>query len=188
MFTSRQPASTSTTTHGPTSRIAYLDDGDTGPLTCLEVDAPLPRKVAFVSYSRRNKKLQEEFKKFANRLDQLGRLQFWADEEIAPGTDWETELYRALHDSEAAVLLVTQDYLTSEYVQTRELPVLKDRYESQSVLVYWIPMEPSTYQDMWFAKLQALGDPQKPLSLLRKAQRQQKLAEISEALKKTLVG
>lgn len=172
----------------PDVEIAYKVDDGARLLTCVDVDAPLPRKMAFVSYCHRNRKCQEEFQRFMIGLLEQGRMQFWVDEEIEAGDDWEDELYRALHSAEAAVLLVTQDYLASDYIRKRELPVLRERYEAKTVGVYWLAYEHCTYEDAWFGKLQALYDPKVPLSDLRRAKRQKALTEISRTLKRRLVG
>ena len=173
----------------PDIEIAYYLDKEHRKLTCVHVAAPLPRRIAFVSYSHKDKKQLEEFRKYMLTLQEQGRIQFWDDGEIEAGADWEADLLSALHSAQAAVLLVSQDFLFSEYIRTKELPALQERFDAKRVVVYWIPLEHSTYEDFWFGRLQALCcDPKTPLSTLRKSQRQKKLTEISRELKRRLIG
>ena len=173
----------------PKVEITYSLDKKRGIVNCLHVVAPLARLVAFVSYCHKDKKfLEEEFRPYMLTLEEQGLIEFWHDGKIDSGTEWETDLQQALHSAGAAVLIVTQGFLFSDYIRHKELPVLEDGFKAGKVRVHWLHVESATYQDFWFGRLQALCDPAVPLKALKRATRLKRLTEICQELKRQIVS
>lgn len=88
----------------------------------------------FISYSH----LDEEWK---NRLHkQLAvlkvRLAVWNDRNIKGGEDWESQIRTAMDQANLAVLLVTADFLGSEFITKVEVPRLLERHRAGELLLY----------------------------------------------------
>jgi internalin A len=85
-----------------------------------------------------------------------------------------------------AVLLVTHDFLASDFIQEHELvPFLKEA-EQGGVKVLWIPVRESAYKQTPLKNYQAVLDPGKPLAGMTKARRDQAWARICEQIEKAV--
>ena len=79
------------------------------------------RNRVFISYAHEDIELAEDFRKhLAVRL--RAEAPVWIDTEIRAGERWENALNDALHASSCALLLLSVDFLNSDYVGTKELP------------------------------------------------------------------
>ena len=112
-----------------------------------------------------------DFRTQLKSLEEQGLIRFWDDNTIKSGEDWHEQIQRHLKSAPEAVLLVTGDFLASEYITKSELPVLKRRLEAGEVRVHWLHVEEAVYEHMWFAKIQALHAPTPPLLALKRAKR-----------------
>jgi hypothetical protein len=81
------------------------------------------RNKVFISYAHTDTEVATDFLKHLNA--RLGAsIGTWIDKEIRAGDDWESEITGALATSTCAVLLVSVDFLNSEYIRGKELPLI----------------------------------------------------------------
>ena len=84
-----------------------------------------------------------------------------------------------------AVLLVSSNFLASEYVTSVELPYLLKR-RKRGMAVLWLPISASLYERTPLKEIQAAADPHKPLDRLARARQQEVLVafakRVSEAM------
>src|SRR5215510_8137880 len=90
----------------------------------------------FVSYSHHDEKYLEELRKY---LETDRRLDVWSDERIEAGEEWRKEIRTALAQADAAILLVSQDFLNSEFIRNHELPTLLESVKSKRLRLFLIP-------------------------------------------------
>jgi hypothetical protein len=83
-------------------------------------DAP----VVFVSYSREDADWRRKFVKMLEPSVRRHGFELWSDERILAGERWSAELDDAIAHAEAGLLLVSSDFLGSEFIMGRELPAL----------------------------------------------------------------
>jgi hypothetical protein len=88
----------------------------------------MPERVPyFLSYARRDSSDVERFGLVLEPLLKLSsRYQFgkWMDRRILPGEHWRTEINQAVQDSHFGLLLVSPEFLASEFITANELPPL----------------------------------------------------------------
>jgi hypothetical protein len=136
------------------------------------------RDRAFISYSHQDHRLFEEFKTMLAPVIQGGKVDAWDDNKIAPGAKWKDEIRSALGSAKIAVLLVSQNFLASDFIAKEELPQLLKAAQTEGVTVFWIYLSPCLYQQTEIVEYQAAHDVSKALSQLNKAKRQEVLKQI----------
>jgi hypothetical protein len=113
-----------------------------------------------------------------------GSIVSWSDQQIAPGSEWFREIQSALTNSKIAVLLVSPDFLASDFIHEHELgPLLKEAKQG-GVKILWVPVRAAAYKRTPLKNYQAVLDPSKPLAAMTKARRDQAWVKICEEIQK----
>jgi internalin A len=136
------------------------------------------RKIAFISYSHKDKKWLERLDKYLKPYN----IDLWDDTQIKAGQVWRIEIIKALNSAKVAIFLVSQDFLDSEFIQKHELSPLLEEAQKGGVTLLWIAVRPSTYEQSEFEKYQALNNPEKPLTSLGAADCERELCEICKKI------
>jgi hypothetical protein len=89
--------------------------------------APQPRPLIFISYSHKDEVWKDRLVGHLKVLEGQARLEAWSDSRIEVGDEWEAKIQEAMARASIAVLLISQNSLTSEYILTKEVPVLLER-------------------------------------------------------------
>lgn len=148
--------------------------------------APEERELVFLSYSRKDKKWLDELQVHLKPYARSGVITAWSDEQIRPGSKWLEAIKDALAKTRVAVLLVSPDFLASDFIHEQELtPILKDAHEA-GVTILWIPVRPSSYQKCALRHYQALIDPADPLVKMRRARRDEAYVRICKQIEEAL--
>lgn len=139
----------------------------------------LPKK-AFISYSHSDRRWLE---RLLNTLSPL-KTQFdiWSDLRIRPGDQWREEIERALADAKVAVLLVSTDFLASDFIARVELPALLQGAQDRGSRILWVPVSDCLYEGTAISSFQAVFDPKRPLDSLTKAKRQAALVAVARKI------
>ena len=150
------------------------------------------KRQVFISYSRKDVKWLKELKIFLQPLEREADLQVWSDTDIKPSSDWHADIQRAINQADAAILLISQDFLASDYIASDELPQLLSAASDRGLRIFPIILSSYFLQDSPLLKFQAVNDPSLPLDALTKAKRHSVLARlagaISELIKVAQVG
>jgi len=128
-----------------------------------EPEMPKPiRDQVFISYSHRDKqwleRLQVHLKPYVDRA----LVDAWDDTRIEAGARWRPEIDAALDRAKVAVLLVSPDFLASDFIGKVELPTLLDAEEKEGVTILWVPISASGYDVTEIAGYQAAHNPAQP--------------------------
>ncbi|HEX3149714.1 MAG TPA: toll/interleukin-1 receptor domain-containing protein [Gemmataceae bacterium] len=95
-----------------------------------EIARPFQRWI-FVSYSRRDRKWMERVLTHLKPLEQICGAEIFCDDIIDTGDDWDDTIKQHLQGANAAVLLVSADFLASKYISDNEFPVLLARAQDE---------------------------------------------------------
>jgi anti-anti-sigma factor len=119
----------------------------------------------FVSYSHKDKALRDELESHLASLKREGVLTLWSDRSIRAGQKWGEEIDRHLICSDVILLLVSPDFLASDYCYTKEMKQALALHESGQVLLIPIILRPVDWMNAPFAQLQALPTEGEPITL-----------------------
>jgi len=146
----------------------------------------MPRDQVFISYSHEDTKWREDLEKNLKPYLRDGSITSWSDEEIKPGSQWFAEIKSALTNTKVAVLLVTPDFLASDFIHEHELGPLLKEAERGGVTILWVLIYDSAYKETELKNYQAVLDPGKPLGGMTKTKRGQAWVKICEEIKSAL--
>ena len=73
-------------------------------------------------------------------------LQRWDDSRIQPGDIWLEEIERALERAQVALLLVSPDFLASDFIRRKELPCLLEAAQNDGLEILWVPLLPCSWK------------------------------------------
>jgi formylglycine-generating enzyme required for sulfatase activity len=144
------------------------------------------RDQLFISYSHVDREWVERLQTMIRPLVRSHGLRLWDDSQIPPGAKWREEIETALAAAKVALLLVSSDFLASEFVTNSELPQLLTAAEEEGLRILWVPLRPSLVRRTPIDAYQALGDPGRPLARMDFVEQEEALVEIALAIEKAL--
>jgi hypothetical protein len=137
-----------------------------------------------VSGPHKDKFWRLELETHLKPLVRNGSISTWSDRQILPGSKWHSEINAALTDTAIAILLVSADFFSSDFIHENELGPLLKRADEGGVKIFWIPIRHSLYKQTPLTNYQALCDTDRPLAAIPKAKRDKVWVEISEKIHK----
>ena len=144
-------------------------------------ELPTERNEVFISYTSKDERYVREMEPFLKSLTRDNKIPVWFYQRLKAGDKWEEEIRLHMSSARVAVLLVSQDFLASDFVYEVELPDLLQAAENENATILWIPINHSRVNtvpikckdgtDICIAKYQAVCDPIKPLQEMSSTER-----------------
>ncbi|MBC7817749.1 MAG: leucine-rich repeat domain-containing protein [Planctomycetaceae bacterium] len=139
----------------------------------LAPDAGEPLRL-FYSYSRLDSKQRLKLAKYLSPLVRSGLIRGWHDSDILPGAEWEPTILDELKQSDMVLLLISPNFVASDYCFEKELPIALEMHEQGRACVLPVILETTVrWQDLPSGKfklgqLNALPTSGKPLPRWRR--------------------
>lgn len=139
-------------------KVRSLPGGAGGVLELVQVAPPaaVAPLRAFVSYCHSDKTLKTELLKHLEPLRRNGIVDHWHDGDITAGKEWQTEIWNQLRSAEIIILLVTIDFINSEYCYDKELAAAVERHKAGEARIIPIIGRNCFWQDLPFSQIQAV--------------------------------
>ncbi len=119
---------------------------------------------AFVSYSHKDDTLRAELETHLKLLQRQRFLDLWSDRRIGPGTEWEDQIDENLEQADLVLLLVSADFINSDYCYDKEVTRALERHEAKTAKVIPIIVRDVSWRRAPFAKLAALPKDEKAVT------------------------
>src|SRR6266566_5217169 len=110
----------------------------------------------FISYSHQDQALRGELEKHLSNLKRQNVITSWYDGNIIPGTEWEPEIMKRLKRAQIILLLVSADFMASDFCYGTEMKEAIARHDTDQARVIPILLRPTDLKDAPFAKLKML--------------------------------
>lgn len=110
----------------------------------------------FISYAHIDEPFKERLVSYLTFLKRKGLVEIWHDQHIDGGDDWRAAIQGAMNDCTLALMLVSDAFLASEFIQSHELHHLLGRHENDGIRVVPIILRPCPWELEVIGKLQAL--------------------------------
>lgn len=144
------------------------------------------RNKVFISYSHKDKPWLDKFRTNLKTLERNKLITVWDDTKIKSGARWKEDIKVALSSAKAALLLVTPDFLASDFIYENELPPILNAATAEGLTIFWVAVRPSLVEETDLIEFQAANDPGKPLSSLSDAAAEKEIVEICREIKEIL--
>jgi two-component sensor histidine kinase len=144
------------------------------------------RKV-FVCYSRVDGDYCEELMRHLKRLSEVrGDVDPWSDKRIGDGENWRALIAAALKHSVAAVLLVSVDFMNSDFIQKYELPRLLEAARAGGTRLFFVQVYPADVGELGRFQF-TMGTDKNPVGAREeKAQREEVWAYVAAEIRRIL--
>ncbi|MFM7549676.1 MAG: toll/interleukin-1 receptor domain-containing protein, partial [Cyanobacteriota bacterium] len=103
---------------------------------------PVERHQLFISYSHADREWVDRLKTMLAPLLRDKELRLWDDSQIHAGSIWEEEIATALATAKVALLLVSPDFLNSEFIHREELPPILRAAQEEGMVLLWVKLRP----------------------------------------------
>jgi hypothetical protein len=91
-----------------------------------------------------------------------------------------------LKKARVAVLLVSQGFLASGFINDHELGPLLKEAKAGGVRILWVPLRASSYEETGLKDLQAVSPPDEPLAQMSKASRDAAWVRVCKEIKQAV--
>jgi len=146
-----------------------------------------PKNTVFISYSHRDESWKDRLVRQLRVLQRQGLLDVWDDRRIGGGEDWRAEIDAAMARARVAVLLVSADFLSSDFILDEEVPRLLQRRKSEGVRVIPVIVRPCDWLAVgWLAEIQTRPRDGRPLSAGNEHQVDSELATLAAEIRELL--
>ena len=116
---------------------------------------PVP-VTAFLSYSHKDEPFRDELMRALSTLQRTNTIECWHDRRISAGQEWEPQLNEQLGSARIILLLISADFIASDFCYTNELEQAMERHWRGEARVIPILLRPVDWKDTPFSRLQVL--------------------------------
>jgi hypothetical protein len=145
------------------------------------------RNQIFISYSHSDKRWLDRLHVHLKPLERDNTIVRWDDTMIKPGSKWREEIDKALKATKVAILLISADFLASDFIATDELPPLLKAAEEEGAVILPMIVSASRFtQTKSLSVFQAVNQPSQPLAGLPRHRQEEVLVKVAEAVEQAI--
>lgn len=148
--------------------------------TEMIANKPLKNKI-FISYAHADEEWLTSIKIHLRSLQKyVGGFDYWDDKRLRTGDRWKEEIEKALQSASAAILLVSPDFLASDFIANNELPPILERANTQGTKIFPVIVRRSLFNHSPLCSFQSVNPPEKPLKACSDAEVDEYLYNLME--------
>lgn len=121
-------------------------------------------KRLFYSYSSRDEVFRKQLDTHLAGLRRQGVIEPWSFRKILAGSEWKSEIDENLEAAHIVLLLVSADFLASDYCYEIEMKYALEKHERKEAVVIPVILRDCDWEHTEFAKLQAVPTNAKPVN------------------------
>ena len=129
-----------------------------------EWGAKMPARI-FVSYAHSDEAMKSQVDKQLEIMRRAGLVEVWHDRCLIPGELWDRRINDEIEKAEIILLLVSTEFLSSNYVNDVEIKRAMQRHDDGSACIIPVVLRPCQMELAPFAKIQALPTDLKPITM-----------------------
>lgn len=117
----------------------------------------------FISYSHEDEIYKDKLEKHLSILKRNNIIETWHDRKITPGEEWDKKIKDELENAQIILLLVSVDFLSSNYCYDIEIKRAVERHDKGEAVLIPIMLRKCDWNETSFSKIQALPKNAKPV-------------------------
>lgn len=117
----------------------------------------------FISYSHKDEEYRIQLENHLKPLKRMGIINDWSDRKIDPGDKWRDAIDRNLEAAQIILLLISSDFLASDYCYDIEMKRALEKHEAGESRVIPIILRPVLWKETPFAGLNPLPRDARPV-------------------------
>ena len=142
--------------------------------------------TVFVSYSHEDKQWLDAMLPHLKPLVRNDSIDVWHDGRIDPGQQWKQEIETMLSGAEFAILLVSANFLESDFIADVELPALLKSEKENGLQVLPVVITPCLYEESPLQPFQSVNNPLNPMEGMKPVEQNQTWVKLARIIKKSL--
>lgn len=120
-------------------------------------------------------------------LERDFNIDIWDDGKLKAGSNWKQEIETALAAAKLAVLLISADFLASDFIYANELPPLLEAAKKEGATILPVIVSPCRFLRIPdLAQFQSINDPNNSLIEMSKGEQERVFVNITEYMKQRL--
>jgi tetratricopeptide (TPR) repeat protein len=137
----------------------------------------------FISYSHKDEEWKDKVVSYLKNLEMKDYCNFWDDRKIEVGDDWFIEIETALNEAHIAIMMITTDFLASNFIRNEEIPRILYRRRKEGLRVIPLIVKPCNWRSVqWLESIQVTPKDGKPLSVGNNDYVDEELTKLSEKI------
>ncbi len=118
----------------------------------------------FYSYAHADERWCKRLEIHLSNLQRQGFIVAWHDRNISAGTTWASEIDSHLNTAQIILLLISPDFIASDYCYSIEMKRAMERHQAGDVRVIPVILRPTDWEGTPFKQLQALPTNARPVT------------------------
>ena len=133
-----------------------------------------------ISFAPVDRALKDKLVQHLTMFARLAGVDLWSADRVAAGQEWRREIADALGRADVALLLISAEFLASEFLQDVELPILVERRRNAGLKVIPVLLRSCHWEVVpWLANLSMLPKDGRAVASLKGDQLDQAMADVS---------
>ncbi len=126
----------------------------------------------FICYSHKDQEYLERIQVHLKPIKKDG-IDLWSDLCIRPGDNWRNEIAGALERANVGILLVSADFLASDFITENELPPLLHKAANKGARIIPVILKACGFErDKNLSQFQALNNPNETVARMTEGKRE----------------
>ncbi|MBA3827955.1 MAG: TIR domain-containing protein [Taibaiella sp.] len=140
-------------------------------------------KSIFVSYSHKDNIYLERLKVHLIPLERMGHVKLWSDTIILSGEKRKEKIEEELNNAAIAVLLISADFMASDFIISDELQPLLKLAESKGTIIIPIIIKPCRFlREPTLSQFQSVNNPLNPLCKISEFEQEEIYEKVAQRI------
>jgi hypothetical protein len=149
----------------------------------VEPDASEAKLKVLISYNHADTSYLDRLLAHLRLLERQGKIEIWVDTKIKKGALWENEINNALSSAKVAILLISADYLASDFIADVELPQILARAETGDLRILSLILSAGLFKYTDLNIYQAVNPPSNPIASMPADKREVVFAQVAKVVR-----